>query len=150
MNTLIVPLLTICIGVGAVVAETPLPSTDQAAMNAVRQVEKEMGSAMLRHDIDKLSQIYADEFATITASGKVITKKDLLNNFSGFHDNLESYEEGPIDVQIFGNFAVAHAGVTEKRSRDGKDVSGQFVWMDLLENRGGKWLVLRSEGARVK
>jgi len=150
MNTLIVPLLTICIGVGAVVAETPLPSTDQAAMNAVRQVEKEMGSAMLRHDIDELSQIYADEFATITASGKVITKKDLLNNFSGFHDNLESYEEGPIDVQIFGNFAVAHAGVTEKRSRDGKDVSGQFVWMDLLENRGGKWLVLRSEGARVK
>jgi len=150
MNTLIVPLLTICIGVGAVVAETPLPSTDQAAMNAVRQVEKEMGSAMLRHDIDKLSQIYADEFATITASGKVITKKDLLNNFSGFHDNLESYEEGPIDVQVFGNFAVAHAGVTEKRSRDGKDVSGQFVWMDLLENRGGKWLVLRSEGARVK
>jgi hypothetical protein len=29
------------------------------------------------------------------------------------------------------------------------DVSGRFVWMDLLENRGGKWVVVRSDGTRM-
>jgi hypothetical protein len=55
-----------------------------------------------------------------------------------------------MDVQVFGNVAAAHGSVTEARSRDGKDTSGEFVWMDLLEKRGGKWAIVRSAGARVK
>ena len=46
--------------------------------------------------------------------------------------------------------SVVHGSVTETRIRDGKDTSGEFVWMDLLEKRAGKWVVLRSAGARVK
>jgi hypothetical protein len=34
--------------------------------------------------------------------------------------------------------------------KSGKDVSGNFVWMELLENRAGKWAVVRSAGARVE
>ncbi len=105
---------------------------------------------MVRVDIDKLNQIYADDFATIGSSGKIVTKKDLLSDFETLHDKLESFEIGPMDVQVFGNVAVIHAGVTEKRIRDGKDTSGEFVWMDLLEKRAGKWVVVRSAGARVK
>ena len=55
-----------------------------------------------------------------------------------------------MDVQVYGDVAVAHASVKEKRTRDGKDTSGEFVWMDLLENRAGKWVVVRSAGARLK
>jgi len=106
--------------------------------------------AMVRVDIAKLNQIYADDFATIGSSGKMFTKKDILADFESFHDKLESFENGPMDVQVFGNVAVVHGGVTEKRIRDGKDTSGEFVWMDLLEKRAGKWVVVRSAGARVK
>jgi len=38
-----------------------------------------MGDAMVRVDVDKLNQIYADDFATVGASGKVITKKGCVN-----------------------------------------------------------------------
>jgi hypothetical protein len=55
-----------------------------------------------------------------------------------------------MDVQVFGNVAAVHGSVTETRIRDGKDTSGEFVWMDLLEKRAGKWVVVRSAGARVK
>ena len=101
-------------------------------------------------DIEKLNQIYADDFATIGSSGKVLTKETLLNDFKSFHDKLEWFENGPMNVQVFGNVAVACARVKERRSRDGKDTSGEFVWMDLLEKREGKWVVVRSEGARMK
>jgi len=133
-----------------VLAAAPQPSTDPSVVNALKQLEQDMGDAMVRGDIDKLNQIYADDFATVGSSGKVITKKDLLSDFGSFHDKLESFENGPMDVQVFGNVAVVHGSVTEKRTRDGKDVSGEFVWMDLLENRGGKWVVVRSAGTRLK
>jgi|ERR1700733_973839 len=147
MKTLIAPVLSTCVCVGVVWAGSPQPSEDPTA---IKQLEQDMGDAMVRVDIDKLNQIYADDFATIGSSAKVITKKDLLGDFESFHDKLESFETGPMDVQVFGNVAVVHGSVTEKRIRDGKDASGEFVWMDLLEKRAGKWVVVRSAGARVK
>lgn len=134
----------------AVLGAPPQPSNDPTAVQAIKQLEQDMGDAMVRVDLAKLSEIYADDFATVGKSGKVFTKKDLLADFESFHDKLESFENGPIEVQVFGNVAVASAGVSEKRLRSGKDVSGKFVWMDLLENRDGKWVVVRSAGARVE
>jgi hypothetical protein len=52
-------------------------------------------------------------------------------------------------VQVLGDVAMAQAGVTEKRIRDGKDVSGEFVFMDLLKRRGQNWTIVRTLGARV-
>jgi ketosteroid isomerase-like protein len=150
MKRLIAPVLSTCLCVGAALAGSPQPSNDPTVVNALKQLEQDMGDAMVRVDIGKLNQIYADDFATIGSSGKVITKKDLLEDFASFHDKLVSFESGPMDVQVFGDVAVVHGSVTEKRIRDGKDTSGQFVWMDLLEKREGKWVVVRSAGAKVK
>jgi ketosteroid isomerase-like protein len=126
------------------------PSKDPADVDTIKQLEQDMGNAMVAGDIDKLNQIYGDDFATVGSSGKIITKETLLNDFKSFHDKLEWFENGPMDVQVFGDVAVACASVKEKRTRDGKDASGEFVWMDLLEKRAGKWVVVRSAGAKLK
>src|SRR6516225_9724751 len=150
MKKYITPVLSTCVCVGVVLAGAPQPSKDPNVVNALKQLEQDMGDAMVRTDIEKLNQIYADDFATIGSSGKVVTKKDLLGDFESFHDKLEWFEIGPMDVQVFGNVAVVHGSVSEKRTRDGKDTSGEFIWMDLLEKRAGKWVVVRSAGTRVK
>ena len=131
--------------------DAPVPSNDPAVIEAVTKVERDMGDAMVAVDIDKLNQIFADDWATIgTNPGKIITKESVLHGFKSGKDKLVSYELGPMDVQVFGDVAVAHGGVTEKRIRDGKDVSGEGVWMDLLKKRAGKWVVVRSANADVK
>jgi len=83
----------------------------------------------------------ATRLMTLVLSGTVITKKDLLRNFGSLHDKLESFENGPVDVQVFGNVAVAYGSVSEKRLRDGKDSSGEFVgsisWR--IETANGWW-----------
>jgi len=124
--------------------------TDTSAVETIKQLEQEMGDAMIAGDVGKLSQIYADDWATVGSSGEVTTKQTLLTDFKSFNDKLQWFENGPIDVQVFGNVAVACATVKEKRTRDGKDTSGEFVWVDLLERRAGKWVVVRSAGARKK
>jgi ketosteroid isomerase-like protein len=124
-------------------------ANDTSDVDAVKQVEQTMGSAMVAGDVDKLKQIYGDDFATIGSDGKVITKENLLTDFESFHDKLKWFENGPMDVQVFGNVAVAQGSVKENRSRNGKDTSGEFAWMDLLEKRAGKWVVVRSASARI-
>ena len=150
MKSLIAAVMSMCLWVVVALADAPQPSNDANVVNTLKQLEQDMGDAMVRVDIDKLNQIYADDFATISSSGKIVTKKDVVRDFESFHDKLESFENGPMDVQVFGNVAVVHGSTAEKRIRDGKDTSGEFVWMDLLEKRGGKWVVVRSAGARVK
>jgi len=130
-----------------------IPSRSQTKnigdIEAVKQVEQTMGSAMVAGDVNTLNQIYADNFATIASDGKLYTKKDLLTDFESFHDKLEWFENGPMDVEVFGDVALAQGSVKEKRSRNGKDTSGQFLWQDLLERRAGKWVVWRTAAARV-
>jgi ketosteroid isomerase-like protein len=142
---------TIAIVVISLLAAIPSQTRtkDISDIDAIKQVEQTMGSAMVAGDVDKLNQIYADNFATVGSDGKLYTKKDLVADFESFHDKLDWFENGPIDVQVFGDVAMAQGSVKEKRSRDGKDTSGQFLWQDVLQRRAGKWVVWRSAAARV-
>jgi ketosteroid isomerase-like protein len=137
-------------GVSAMGKGESAPAGDSADVAAIRQLGQDMGNAMVAGDIDKLNRIYADDWATVTSTGKIVTKQNLLGDFKSFHDKLEWFENGPIDVQVYGDVAVANGTVKEKRVRDGKDTSGEFAYMDLLKKRAGKWVVVRSAGARLK
>src|SRR5205809_638127 len=150
MKKLVGTVLFTSLCAGLVLAQ-PLeaPSNDPAAVDAVKQVGQDMGDAMVAGDIDKLNQIYADDWATVNSSGKIFTKESLLSDFKSGKHKLLSFEIGPMDVQVFGDVAVVQASVTEKRLHDGKDISGQFVFMDLLKKRGDKWVIVRTLGARV-
>ena len=116
----------------------------------IKQISVDMGDAMVAGDTGKLDEMFADDWVSVGSSGKVVTKDSVLSGFKSGTDKLKAFELGPIDVQVFGNVAVAHGAVTEQRSRNGQDTSGQYVWMDLLEKRDGKWLVVQSAGHQVK
>lgn len=133
--------------VGPALASPPAPSEDAAAVATIKQIEQDMGDAMVAADIDKLGQFFADDFGF---SGKPVTKETLLQNFKSGKDKLESFELGPMNVQVFGNIATVIGSSTEKRTRDGKDISGKFVWMDILEKREGKWVVVRDVAREIK
>jgi len=139
-----------CVCGGLVLAQEPKPqSKDPVVIDAVKQVGRDMGDAMVAGDIDKLNQIFADDWATVDSSGKIFTKESLLSDFKSGKHKLLSFEIGPMDVQVFGDVAVVQASVTEKRLHDGKDISGQFVFMDLLKKRRDKWVIVRTLGAKV-
>ena len=150
LKKLVGMVLFTCGCAGLVLAEAPkAQSKDQVVIDAVKQVGQDMGDAMVAGDIDKLNQIYADDWATLDSSGKIFTKEGLLSDFKSGKHKLLSFEIGPMDVQVFGDVAVVQASVTEKRLHDGKDISGQFVFMDLLKKRGDKWVIVRTLGAKV-
>ena len=150
MKKLVGILLFTCVCAGLLLADAPTAqSTDPAVIAAVKQVSQDMGDAMVANDMDKLKQIFAEDWATVGSSGKVSTRADFLNDLKSGKHKLSWFENGPIDVQLFGDVAMAMGWVKEKRTDDGKDTSGQLVWMDLLRKRENKWAVVRSAGARL-
>ena len=138
-----------CTGSAVLAASSNAPTEEAVAADvaAIRQLGKDMGDAMVAGDVDKLNQIFADDWNSVGSSGKVITKQDFLRNHIAGNDKLEWFELGPIDVQVLGNSAVAQGGVIETR---GKETNAQMIYADLLEKRAGKWVVVRSMGAKVK
>lgn len=118
-------------------------------INAIKEVEHAMGSAMAAGDANKLKTIYADDFAAIGSDGKLFTKEAVLADIESSHDKLEWFENGPIDVQVFGDYALAQGLVKEKRVRNGHEIATQSLWQDILQKRDGSWVVWRSVGAKV-
>jgi Domain of unknown function (DUF4440) len=157
MKKLTALVLFTCAGLGMLLAESPkavfspkAPLNNPPDVATVKQIEVEMADAMVAVNIDKLNQIFADNWATITPSGKLVTKGTLLQDLSSGSIKLVSYQLGPVDAQVLGDVAVCHGSVVEKRFRDGKDASFEGVWMDVFEKRAGKWVVVRTEGDFVK
>ena len=110
---------------------------DPAVVETLKQIERDMGQAMVTVDIETLNRIFADDWVSIGASGAVVTKEKVLRDFTSGGDRLDAFELGPMDVQVKGNVAVVHGSVIEKRTRAGRDVGGEYVWMDLMEKRNG-------------
>ena len=125
-------------------ASGPARRNDPGDIAAIKKIGRDMGDAMVAGDIEKLNQIYADDWASVSSSGKVVTRESVLSDHK-----LVSYELGPIDVQVLGDIAVAHGTVKETRLQNGNVVSGEGVYMDYLERRAGKWVVVRSGGKLV-
>lgn len=151
MNKLIgrVLVAVACVGLASAGA-AQVQWNDNAVVEALKQIERDMGQAMVAVDLEKLNRIFADDWTSIGGSGAVVTKEKMLRDFESVHDRLESFELGPMDVQVKGTVAVVHGTVTEKRTRAGQDVGGEYVWMDLMEQRNGTWVVVRSAGAKVR
>lgn len=129
-------------------AETP--TDDRGEVEALKRLGQQMGDAMIARDVATLDRIFADDWQSLGATGKLVTKTSVLEAFESGADTLESFTLGPMDVLVLGKVAAVRGTVTEVRRRDGKDVSGELLYMDLLEKRGGSWVVIRSTGRRLR
>ena len=100
-------------------------------------------------DVDKISQIVADDWTGLEYDGSKETKQSLLAGVKAGKDTAASVENGPMDVKVLGSVAIVQGSDTEKSTLNGKDSSGKYVWMDVFVKRDGKWVAVRSQSAKV-
>jgi ketosteroid isomerase-like protein len=119
-------------------------------VEAIRQLGRTMGDAMVSLDMGTLDRIYADDWGAVLKNGKVMTKQEVIESIRSGDHRLLAYELGPIDVQVLGDLAVAHGTVKERRLIKGKPVDMEGVCMDFLKKRKGRWVVFRSGGGMLE
>jgi ketosteroid isomerase-like protein len=142
-------LVCACAGLGmgpTRMAAAQNPSVEQH----LKQLETDWLKAEKAGDVARLNEIIADDWQDIYVDGSRGTKQTLMEGVKSGKYKMESFEMGPMNVKMLGNVAVVQGSDTEKSTSDGKDSSGKYVWTDVYVKRGGKWVAVRSQIAKVK
>ena len=154
MKKLVGTVLMVCAGIGLALADPPGPTAAATAKGpsvsqTIKQLEQDWSDAMKAGDVDKISQIVADDWTGLEYDGSKETKQSLLAGVKSGKDKAETVENGPMDVKVLGSVAVVQGSDTEKSITNGKDSSGKYVWMDVFVKRDGKWVAVRSQSAKL-
>ena len=139
-----------CLCIGLLLAiPYEVRSNELSVADTLRQLEQDMGEAIKSVDADKLSQILADDWSMLGYAGGTSTKESILAHVRSGHYRLESFAIGRMDVVVLDHVAVVQGSSTEKSTTRGVDSSGNFIWMDVFEKRGDKWVMVRSQSGKV-
>ena len=151
MKNIIAAALFAFVTVGLVFAHPrKTPSTTASVAEILKQLEQDFGDAIKALDNDKLNQILADDWRSVGYAGKISSKESFLSNLqSDKSASLKSFELGSMDVKVLGNVAVVQGRVTETRITRGQESSFKGAWMDVFEKRGERWVVVRSQSAKL-
>ena len=145
-------MLLLCVFAGMSLAQGAEPRKSAkggSAAEELKQVERDWTDATKSGDVNKLSQLIADDWVGLLPDGTKVDKKQYLDGYKSGASKAESVEMGPMDARAIGNAGVVQGSDTEKSTMNGKDSSGKYVWMDVFEKKGGKWQAVRSAITKV-
>jgi ketosteroid isomerase-like protein len=148
MKKVVVAVLFACVVAGLVFANSSkAASAVLSDEDTLRQLSRDWSEATKAIDINRLSQIIADDWRAVGRSGKIRSKEYGLNYVRTRDIRLESYEFGPMDVRVLGNVAVVQGSISQHfiNTKDGKHEDYKRAWMDVWEKRGDRWVVTRSQ-----
>ena len=114
----------------------------------LRQLERNLLDATVRHDVEAYGRVLADDFIGHWADGSTTTKREELEML---RTGKESYGENKIidmTVRIFGATAIVSGQSTETSVIDGKNATGIYNFTDVFLKRNGRWQIVASQTAR--
>ena len=152
MKKLAALLLFACVCVGLVfVHSSKARSASLSDEDTVRQLELDWADAAHKDfNTSRISQILADDWRSVGGTGNIFTKESYLRYVqSGKSPRFESFEFSPADVKMLGNIAVLQASGTATMNRDGQKSVLKAAWMDVFEKHGDRWVIVRSQSARL-
>jgi ketosteroid isomerase-like protein len=146
-------LVTICFGVGALaLADTGAPTNTvitegENTAKTLKQLEREWAVAIKAGDVDKLGRIVGDDWIEVSNDKRKLTKEQLIASVKSGRVKFVSIEFGPLDVKVLGDVAVVQGSHVQDSTKNGQEIRGEVVWMDVFANRDGKWVAVRSQSA---
>jgi hypothetical protein len=143
----------IIIAVSVLILVSAIPILAQTKSGSVEQelikLEKQWGDAMVKGDLAFLDQILAGDYTGIDVDGLTVTKAQFLANLKSKEDVYTSWVMDECKVSVYGDAAIANGLSTGKEQYKGKDISGQYRWLDTWIKKGGRWQCVASVAAKV-
>ncbi|MEO8650439.1 MAG: nuclear transport factor 2 family protein, partial [Acidobacteriota bacterium] len=141
--TLVLPALILC--------QTNGKKADKKGADelSVRQTINELAAALAKNDTAALDRIYDEHYTIVGDNGVLTTKAQRFAAFKSGELNFESISFNDVNVQIYGDTAVATFGVTSKYAPGAKSVGGTFMTTAIFIKRKGRWTEIAAQSTRV-
>ena len=104
--------------------------------------------ALMSADLAVLAQIFAEDYVQYNEAGKSFTKQDVLDNFRTGAIRYPSIVSTGRLIRIFGDTADVHGSELDEVEVDGERSTVRYVYLDVLQKRGGKWKLVASQLAK--
>ncbi|MBJ7432603.1 MAG: nuclear transport factor 2 family protein, partial [Gemmataceae bacterium] len=96
-----------------------------------------------------LKSILADNFILTTASGKVLTKKDMMLNLTREGTKYDKFESSEVRISILNEAAIETGKVHTVGIRGGKKIAETTRYTDFWVKIQGKWLLLAEHSSFI-
>jgi ketosteroid isomerase-like protein len=131
----------------------PLRAGEPASLadRQLRTLEADLATALSSVDVDRLSQLWADDFVSTMADGHVITGKARLKALRAKKPDAASQvtnENQKIEIQAHGDWAVVL--VTSSWIAAGKAVGDPYQATHVWAKRNGRWRLIAAHISEIK
>ena len=117
---------------------------------AVIKIEQELVDALLKGDTSAGERYMADKFVFVAPDGEVQRKSDFISDVKGGKLKMESSKNSDVKVVAAdADMAVVTYKSVDKGTYDGRDISGEYRWMDVFMKRNGNWQIVASQGTEI-
>jgi ketosteroid isomerase-like protein len=120
------------------------------AEDAVRKTQARRFQAMIAVDLDALGEVLADDLTYTHSSGRVDTKKEMIDALASGRSKYKVIRPEEVRVRMFEGTAVitgrAHVDVTS----EGRDLSLELRFTDVYVQKGGRWQMVAWQSTRIQ
>ena len=116
----------------------------------IAALDTQYQTAVEQNDVATLDRMLSDDFVLVTGSGKVFTKRDLLDEARSGHIVYEYQRDTNQVVRVWGDTAVITALLSAKGTDQGKPFAYRVWFSDTYVRMPAGWrYVLGQSGARL-
>src|SRR5437764_3132244 len=122
-------------------------TADEATL---KKIEQELTDSILKSDTAAFEKYLTNDYLGIGPDGVTQNKSELMSDIKSGTLKLESSNLSDIKVQVSDpDMAVVVYRTNDKGTYKGKDISGEYRWLDVFVKRGGKWQIAIDQGTQI-
>ena len=122
-------------------------TADEATL---KKIEQELTDTIVKSDTSAFEKYLASDYLGIGPDGVTQNKSELLADIKSGTLKLESSNLSDMKVQVAdADMAVVVYRSDDKGTYKGKDITGQYRWLDVFVKRDGKWQIAIDQGTQI-
>ena len=126
-----------------------LAAQQPTAEQQIQEASKVYEQALTQKNEPLLKSILADNFVLTTASGKVLTKKDMMLNLTKEGTKYDKFESSDVRISVLNDAAIETGKVHTVGIRAGKKIAETTRYTDFWVKIQGKWLLLAEHSSFI-
>jgi hypothetical protein len=126
-----------------------LAAQDSTTEQQIQEASKVYEQALTQKNEPLLKSILADNFILTTASGKVLTKKDMMLNLTKEGTKYDKFESSEVRISVLNDAAIETGKVHTVGIRAGKKIAETTRYTDFWIKIQGKWLLLAEHSSFI-
>src|SRR5436305_1483867 len=116
----------------------------------VKKIEQEILDGILKADNSAAEKYLTSDYLGIGPDGVTQNKSEFLSDIKSGGLKLESSKYSDMKVQVAdADMAVVVYRSDDKGTYQGKDITGQYRWLDVFVKRDGKWQIAIDQGTQI-